>query len=433
LSCRSQFPVVNGVPVLLRGIKILDNPEPPAEATLRAVCSSFDIPADDAAIQHLRDVFSKRYEFEHSFLEAENNYLLQRLNIDQNGRSSVDALARHGSGEHCFAVIRHYIPPELPCKATPSYNVRIRNSGTEPLARHSLGGWELRAYWTDADGQPRGDAGKATRLPITVLPGRELTVPFWLQTPAAPGDYRLYFILVRAGRHIDAPTCVPVRIRKTVPTDYPALDPKVGPLQPDYDEDHRVGIRIMERMIRYTGAQRCLEVGGSSSPMTCNQPCLIVSTDIDAQTVQVARFVYDRRGYRNLLFTCCDALDLPFPPGAFDFGAIFSSLHHFADPVAALCALAAVVKPTGFIVVMCEPAGHFYDEPDPEMQKVLEYGINEQRFTLEEYARMFHAAGLVAAYSQLDHDSLKVILTRTGSEPLPGELFDPPPAQTPQS
>jgi len=428
MLCRSEFPIVNGVPVLVRGLRMTEAPEPASEADLQSVCRAFGISADSAALEHLRGVFGKVYQFEHHFLDAENNYLLERLAVARNGRSSVDALARQGTGAPRFAVVRHYIPAELPCATHSSHNVRIRNTGEEPLMRYSLGGWQLHGRWRDADGQDFGEAGRPSRLPVSVLPQRELTVPFWMQTPSAPGEYRLVFSMSAGGLEIgDGIAPIGLRISERVTRDYAALAPVVGPLQPDYDEDHRVGIRMMERMVRMTGARRGLEIGGSSCPMTTNLPAEIVNIDIDAQTLQVARFVFGRRGHRNVAFACCDALDLPFRKGAFDFAAIFSSLHHFADPAAALRSVSEVVQPDGFLAVMCEPAGHYYDDPDSEMQQVLEHGINEQRFTLDEYARIFHSAGLRAASCQLDHDSLKVILARTGVE-LPAIT---PPAITP--
>ena len=37
-------------------------------------------------------------------------------------------------------------------------------------------------------------------------------------------------------------------------------------------------------------------------------------------------------------------------------------------------------------------------------------GVNEQRFSLEEYERMFREAGLEAVSLRIDHDSMKAIL-----------------------
>ncbi len=411
--CGARFPIINGVAVLLRRFRVAETQVPPPEASLRAVCEAYRISADNVALQHLSRILGKVYQFDESSLEAENNYILQRLNIDRNGRSTVDGMAVEGYGAPRFTIVRHYIPGELPCGAASSHNVRIRNTGGEPLTRYSSGGWQLTARWIDSAGQDLGVAAKPSRLPVSVLPGRELTVPFWLQAPSDPGEYRLEFSLTADDRHLSPESpAVSVRVSGIVTPEYAPLEPVVGPLEPDYDEDHRVGIRIMERMVQLTGARRGLEIGGSSCPMTTNLPAQIVNTDIDAQTLQITKFVFSRRGHRNVTFACCDAMNLPFAKGAFDFAAIFACLHHLADPAAALCSVARVIKPDGFLAVMCEPVGHYYDDPDAEMQEVLEHGINEQRFSLDEYARMFHYAGLRPNSCQMDHDSLKVILTR---------------------
>ena len=144
--------------------------------------------------------------------------------------------------------------------------------------------------------------------------------------------------------------------------------------------------------------------------MTVHQPCQIINVDIDIQTLQVGRFVSERRGHRHVKFVCGDAHNLAFRPASFDFAAIFAALHHFSDPVTVLRNLARVIRPEGFLAVMCEPAGHYSDRPDSEMQSQMEFGINEQRFSLDEYQRMFHEAGFRVVSAQLDADSLKTIL-----------------------
>jgi SAM-dependent methyltransferase/uncharacterized protein YbaR (Trm112 family) len=408
--CRTQFPIVNGVPILLRAFRMLETPEPPSETSLRGVCEAYGISVDGVALEYLASVLSKSYQFDESFLESENNCLLRRLAI---GANAPPAIVGPGRGPSQFKVIRHYIPPELQCATKSSHNIRIRNTGEEPLTRYSLDGWQLCGRWIDTCKNDLGEAGKPSPLPISVLPGRELTIPFWLESPSEPGEYTLAFSLIAGDRLLhNSGEPIHLRASQRLPHDYAALEPVVGPLQPGYDDDHRVAIRIMERMVHLTGARRGLEIGGSSSPMTTNLPAQIVNTDVDAQTLQVGSFVLHRRGHRNVTFACCDALHLPFAKGAFDFAAMFSTLHHFADPAEALRSVANAVKPDGFVAVMCEPVGHYYDRPDGEMQQVLEHGINEQRFTLDEYARLFHCAGLRPLSSQLDFDSLKVILTR---------------------
>jgi SAM-dependent methyltransferase len=74
-----------------------------------------------------------------------------------------------------------------------------------------------------------------------------------------------------------------------------------------------------------------------------------------------------------------DANDLPFADGSFDCAVMFSALHHFADPIDVLPRLARLVKRDGFLAIMCEPVGcYFNGEVDAEVSRELEQGINEQ-------------------------------------------------------
>ena len=92
-----------------------------------------------------------------------------------------------------------------------------------------------------------------------------------------------------------------------------------------------------------------------------------------------------QRQYTNITFVCCDSHHLPFKPGSFDFVAVFSALHHFSDPSAVLAKSAKLMKPDGFMAVMCEPGGHYRGLPDAECMGQMALGVNEQRFSWEEY------------------------------------------------
>jgi hypothetical protein len=380
---------------------------PLTEAEQAAVVAAFGLADSPATRARLAAIFSRTYQFEESFLEAENNYLLQRLAINRAARPTVEALAAPGSGQPALAVVRHYVPDSLAQGGSTSHNVRIRNTGAEPLLRHARGGWSLALRWSE------GPEAAATPLPVTVLPGREISLPARLTAPGKVGTGELRVELVHAdGGVLTAPERFSIAIAEKVTRPYRALDPIRGPLAVDYDEDHRIGIRLVERAVSLARARRGLEIASSSSPATCNLGCLTVNIDIDAQTMQAARVVFDNRGYSNVIFACCDAARLPFAPATFDFVATFAALHHFADPVSVLREAARVVKPGGFVAVMCEPTGHEFERPHPQIVEVLEHGVNEQIFSLDEYARMFHAAGLRPTSAQLDDDSLKVILRR---------------------
>ena len=405
-GCGKSYPVLANVPILLPEVKTSPASAPVTEVETTRVITAFGIKDEASTRQRIAAILARTYQFADSFLEAENNYLLQRLAINREARASVEALAEPGSGAVAFSVIRHYVPAALVCGAATSHNVRIRNLGSEPLLRRARDGWSLGLRLGETEADP-------TPLPVTVLAGREITLPVRLLAPTAAGDYELTVVLVHQdGRCLPASERFPVAVQSNVKRPYKALDPIRGPLAADYDADHRIGIGIVERAVNLARARRGLEIASSASPATCNLGCLTVNIDIDAQTMQMADVVFEKRGYSNVIFACCDALHLPFADATFDFVSTFAALHHFADPVTVLREAVRVVKPGGFVAVMCEPTGHEFDRPHPQLVEVLEHGVNEQIFSLDEYARMFHTAGLRPTSSQLDDDSLKVILRR---------------------
>ena len=405
-GCGKSYPVLANVPVLLPDVKTSPAPAPLTEDETSKIIAAFGIKDEPSTRRRIAAIFARTYQFTDSYLEAENNYLLQRLAINREARPSVEALAEPGSGEASFAVIRHYVPATLACGGLTSHNVRIRNTGTEPLLRQARGGWSLALRLADQEADP-------TPLPVSVLPGREITLPVRLLAPGGPGDYELSVVLLHVdGRVLPTSPRFPVSVQSTVKRPYKALDPIRGPLPADYDADHMIGIRLVERAVNLARARRGLEIATSASPATCNLGCLTVNIDIDAQTMQMADIVFEKRGYSNVIFACCDAPHLPFADGTFDFVSTFAALHHFADPVSVLREVVRVVKPGGFVAIMCEPTGHEFEKPHPQIVEVLEHGVNEQIFSLDEYARMFHEVGLRPTSSQLDDDSLKVILRR---------------------
>ena len=405
-SCGKSYPVLANVPILLPEVKTSPASAPLTEVETTQVITAFGIKDEASTRQRIAAITARTYQFTDSFLEAENNYLLQRLAINREARLSVEALAEPGTGAAAFSIIRHYVPATLVCGAATSHNVRIRNIGSEPLLRRARDGWSLALRLGGQEADP-------TPLPVTVLPGREITLPVRLSAPTAPGDYELTIALVHAdGRCVLASERFPIAVQSTVKRSYRVLDPIRGPLPADYDADHRIGIQLVERAVNLARARRGLEIATSASPATCNLGCLTVNIDIDAQTMQMADVVFEKRGYSNVIFACCDALHLPFAEATFDFVSTFAALHHFADPVSVLREAVRVVKPGGFVAIMCEPTGHEFDRPHPQIVEVLEHGVNEQIFSLDEYARMFHAVGLRPTSSQMDDDSLKVILRR---------------------
>jgi SAM-dependent methyltransferase len=185
----------------------------------------------------------------------------------------------------------------------------------------------------------------------------------------------------------------------------------------DYGIDHEVGRVFLKEELARAGQplQRVLEVGGCCNPMTWDLPAEVVSTDIDVQTLQVGAMHY-RDSRPNIKFVAADALRQPFADGVFDCAVLFATLHHFLDPAGCLREMRRVVRPDGFLAILCEPIGSYRAETlSAEFRADLEDGINEQIFTDEEYARMFDEAGLVATRATIDGGSFKAILSRDGA------------------
>ena len=413
--CHAEYPVALGVPLLVKGCKAVANSTAIPPETLIALTKVYQIAADGDALTFFERVLSNGYRFADSALDSENNLLLNRVGI----RPPVlrcAALADANFPPH-WQLVRHYIPGELDADVATSFNVRIRNTGDGPWVGDwkSGKGFELIVRWSNT-----GTLEKGAPIPISLPPGDEVTVPIFFKTPKRAGPFRLSIALRAspAGPPID-PVELPVTIRGEAwfPLQYVkrkwfsplALRPVRGPLIEGYNEDHMEAIRILHDEVKRRGSRNGLEVGGCSSPMTANLPCEIVTTDIDVQTLQAGRYTFARRNVHNCTFVCCDSHALPFQRRAFDFVAIFAALHHFSDPAAVLKKVATLIRPSGFVAVMCEPVGHYEGQPDDECLGQMTLGVNEQRFSLEEYDRMFYAAGLEPVSAQVDADSLKSI------------------------
>jgi hypothetical protein len=75
--------------------------------------------------------------------------------------------------------------------------------------------------------------------------------------------------------------------------------------------------------------------------------------------------------------------------------------------------MARTLKPGGFIAIMCEPVGHVFANAIADgFHDELLGGVNEQSFSLDEYAQVFREAGLQAQEVIVDGGgSLKAFLT----------------------
>jgi SAM-dependent methyltransferase len=311
----------------------------------------------------------------------------------------------------------HFLERELPRGADLYRSIRIANAGGSTLSSSHTPPAFLSYHWQHGDGRMAHYDGERSRLPVALAPGHEVTVISRVRTPAKPGDYRLQYQLVLEGeRWIDPPApAISVRVGDAVKAP-PGLE-DTGQ-EYDYGGDHHVGAEMVFAHIRKvwpTTPLRVLEVGAGIHPSMAALARFghtVTSLDISFPMAQLGQLYFDHvEGTgESFAFVACDAARAPVAEGSFDCAAVFSAVHHFPRPDLLLETLARLVRPDGFIAVMCEPC-----VPDPEgamYLRDLAKGINEQIWSLPEWRVIFERAGLRILEGRVDRGSLKVILGR---------------------
>jgi SAM-dependent methyltransferase/uncharacterized protein YbaR (Trm112 family) len=439
-SCDATYPVRHGVPILIPGMTVEPSNFSLPEDLVTRICAAEKIPAEPANRRALVEIFEVNYRLADVWLTAENNYYLKRVGLAADGyrpqatRGSDEAVNRDVRYEIPF----HRIPEVLPAGQTRSWNMRLVNTGSGVLSPHGSQPVFLSYRWRDPAGEAVRCEQVRTTLPVDMVPGRGVTMPMWIATPSLPGRYVLELLLGQGGPiwHEAGACRIDVEVsaawQSAVPTHWLTLHR----LQETYDYgiDHEVGRVFLKEELARMGnpVRRVLEVGGCCNPMTWDLPCEVVSTDIDVQTLQVGALHY-RDSRSNIKFVAADALRQPFADGVFDCAVIFAALHHFLDPAGCLREMRRVVRPNGFVAILCEPIGSYRAETlSAEFRAELEDGINEQIFTDEEYARMFQAAGLAARRATIDGGSFKAALSRDEPISAPNANSAMPQGQTRQ-
>ena len=348
---------------------------------------------------------------------AEILELSDRLGIAPSGGLPPAAPAGECNRAPRIAFERTFIEPVLPASRRIRRSVRIRNEGPTTIASTGTRPVMLSYHWLDTFGNTVHWDGMRTKLLVPIPPGGSLTVICDIETPASPGWYRLQFQpLVEGERWIAGDLLtIPVTVDATAPA---VFAPAQTGQNFDYGHDHAVGLGLVAQHVAKTASSSrklILEVGGAIHPQAASlvaHGCDVVAIDISFPMSQLGQLYFDhveteKKGH--IAFLACDAHDPPFPEAMFDGVTIFAALHHFADPRRLLANLRRVVKPGGFIAVMCEPC---VPDPTAEMYlRDLEKGINEQCWTIEEHGEIFLAAGLKPVQAQVDVASLKVILS----------------------
>jgi len=108
-------------------------------------------------------------------------------------------------------------------------------------------------------------------------------------------------------------------------------------------------------------------VGAQTVTLAANSPLAqITSIDLSASSVAEASKAVQAAGLANVTLRQADIFNLPFAPASFDHVFVCFVLEHLAQPVAALRALKAVVKPGGTITVIEGDHGSTYFYPDSD-------------------------------------------------------------------
>lgn len=106
-------------------------------------------------------------------------------------------------------------------------------------------------------------------------------------------------------------------------------------------------------------------VGAQTVTLALNSPsAAITSVDISEASLAEARRAVDVAGVTNVTFRHGDVFDLPFPPGSFDHVFVCFVLEHLSQPIVALRALKAMLRPGGTITVIEGDHGSTYFHPD---------------------------------------------------------------------
>jgi len=468
-TCLCRYQVVNDVPILVPGVT-QSRRFAPSDEFVRRIAAIYDLPSTVRPL--IRDVFSLDWIIPNVALNTESTQFLHRIRsgggdlppLDRQaeeirplkGTVSTNGVARDPAVPQCCWLL-DYIPSAMAAVSRCTWNIRFENRGKTPIASSGAAASHLSYYWQGTR-RRRSIHNLLTQLPVDIAPGRQITVPMLVDTPVEPGHYSLTIgLTVKGGEFVELRS-VPVDIylpelisrvdraaytilRTAVRMGAPdarilqMLQTKIAAsstetisgraagwnhrmLELDYNADHLDAIHLAMNQVRQLGlaAPRILEIGGNASPMIRDFQGELYNIDIDVHGVQMGRLA-NRQFGGSINFFVGDANALPFPDGFFDAILMFSSIHHMPDPGASLRHCARKLKPGGLIGVLCEPIGHYYgDNIAPLLLNELKEGLNEQTFSLEEWAAIFEGAGLREREVIVDRGSLKAFLVPCGAK-----------------
>jgi SAM-dependent methyltransferase len=411
-----------------------------APAVVRTVLRAMDLPADTGNALRVRRASGARAFYGDRLVAAESAQFLRRVHASGYPIPAellkTPSVAAANPPEHAEPACR-WIVDYIPRAMRPGYpvlaNVRFENSGNAPMRQSGKGRINIAFAWTDHTGQTVATEDYRTPLPLDLPPGQAITLPIRVIPPAEPGRYTLVLRMVMEGVRWLEPEYGPLRIK--LRNDAAFVPPSHWNLNANapagYIADQERGIGLMRDWLgRHANRPqlRLLEIGGNAKPVIAHVSGESYNVDVDLLGLQVGAVVQQARRRSApwgeapmplpatapgsaVGFVCADAHHLPFAERFFDAIVMFASLHHVPQPAALLRSLRGHLRPGGFIGVFCEPIGHIWPGAvDEAFTAELEHGVNEQGFSLAEYAQIFAGAGLQAADLVADHNSLKARL-----------------------
>lgn len=419
-ACGASYASPFGVPVLVDGA-IVERVGAPADVFIADVAAALG--ARDR-VEEIRHCFSLRVQMPDPALQVEAEQFAHRLSASGHAISNLPHARQIGDrfvnvpdsiGVRLAPLI---FPDEFAVGERTSINLQISNTGSSVLSSQASPPLYVSYHWRRAQGfsrfwrciiGTRSSEGVRTKLLIDVPPGRMITQPVIIETPASAGQYDLEISIVlenvRWFREFALTQQAKVVKSKKAEIYVQSLE---GPAL-NYNEQHRQGVELLrswfERFIEEKNPLT-LEIGGNYSPSTEElNKGNIVNLDVDLHGLMARNIVKND----NIVSIVANGMDIPFQDRAIDAIVMFATFHHFPDPVLLLRRLGGKVKSGGLICLMCEPIGHVTAAHNyTAYVEELEKGVNEQSFEIWEYVAMIKAAGLVIVDAVFDRGAAMI-------------------------
>ena len=429
-ACDSCYDIVQGVPMLLPGLRIEPGIEP--DADLIDDVSRIAFPLEQGtANAPMRELFSKRFCFPDSQLSSEGHRLRAsgytiRIPVRNSNGPVEDTSPAKSNSQPRVRLSLSTAPATV--RAGQDFWVQVRIGNDSPTALTANGPNSVAIQYSHQKAFRWNNLFPAmvpgeqlSRLLIDLAPGRALTQPVRIAASHHAGRFT-YCVSLTGGSTLQPAQVLrfPVTILPPAAPDPLAVDWPSDPVLRDYGSDHERGVAFLvswlkQRPVHHV-APIILELGGNAAPMLLRASvelgdARLFNLDIGPYGLvfgTVQRRLHKQSHIQDVL---ADGMRLPFADGSLDAIVMFATLHHFADPAGLLRHLATKLAPGGLICACCEPVGRVtHEEIPPEFREELVAGICEQAFEPWEWRSLFKQAGLSIVHVQHDYGSLKVAL-----------------------